>query len=38
VGDAVCPFGFYGSTGAAETGRLIIDVIKKKYKPSKPGK
>ena len=38
IGDACCPFGFYGSTGAAETGRLIIDVIKKKYKPSQPGK
>ncbi|MCX8125985.1 MAG: FAD-dependent oxidoreductase [Dehalococcoidia bacterium] len=29
VGDACCSFGFYGSTGAAETARTAAEIVKK---------
>jgi phytoene dehydrogenase-like protein len=34
IGDANCSFGFYGSTGAAETAKVAAEIVKKKIKPS----
>jgi phytoene dehydrogenase-like protein len=33
VGDACCSFGFYGSTGAAETGKTATEMVRKRIKP-----
>jgi phytoene dehydrogenase-like protein len=35
IGDACCSFGFYGSTGAAETARTAVEMVKKRIKPAK---
>lgn len=33
IGDANCSFGFYGSTGAAETAKVASEIVKRKIKP-----
>jgi len=35
IGDACCGFGFYGSTGAAETAKTAVEMVKKRIKPGK---
>ena len=35
VGDACCSFGFYGSTGAAETAKVGAEIVRKRIKPAK---
>ena len=35
VGDAIITLGIAGSTGAAESGKRVADIIKKNYKPQK---
>jgi len=35
IGDACCGFGFYGSTGAAETAKTAVEMVKKRIKPEK---